>query len=481
MKKLIITLATLSFLLFPSLQAQDNLQALFYHASFYSPAEGPYVETYLKVFGESAKFVKTQESKFQASLKVTILFKQEDKIVEWRNYNLLSEEVSDTSNIQLSFIDQQRVSLPYGVYQMDLVLKDNNKEIDPLKHSQMIAVKYDDQEFKFSDIQFIESFSVTEENNVLSKSGYDLVPFVGDFYDENELKITFYTELYNLDKKIGDQEDFLFRYYLESYETTIQLSEFNKFQRQKASKVNVLLASLPLEKLPSGNYNLVVEARDRKNEELLLTKVPFMKSNPEIQLNLNDLDAVDISSTFAEKITDRDSLRFHIASLLPLANQLEHQYIKNIVKGGEVDKMQKFLFNFWKNQNPDYPDADWKIYKNEVQRVEASFGTKIKHGFETDQGRIWLRYGAPDNAEVSDHEPTAYPYIIWNFYRVENQSNRRFIFYNPNLVGTEYYLLHSDVKGEVYNPEWEMDLHSRAGALDGSTSWGSRSSSKMIK
>jgi GWxTD domain-containing protein len=481
MKKLIITLATLSFLTFPSLQGQNTLQALFYHAGFYSPQEGPYVETYLKVFGQSAKFVKNQSGKFQASLKVTIMFKQDEKIVEWRNYNLLSEEVADTSDIQQNFIDQQRISLPSGVYQMELILNDNNRKIEPLEHAQMISMEYDNSKLRFSDIQFIESYSPTEESNVLSKSGFDLVPFVGDFFDENVDKLTFYTELYNLDKQIGDQEDFLFRYYLESFETTVSLSEYNKFQRQKAGKVNVLMASVPIGNLPSGNFNLVVEAVDRTNQELLVNKIFFMKSNPTIQLNYDDIEAVDITSTFAEKISNSDSLKFYVASLYPMANSMEKQFIKNVVNADDIEKMQKFLYNFWTNINPDYPEIEWNRYKLEVARVEESFGTKIKHGFETDQGRVWLKYGPPDNAEFSDHEPTAYPYVIWQYYRLDRQNNRRFIFYNPALVGTEYYLLHSDAQGEIYNPEWQIDLHGRTAGSGGSSAWGSRAGSKIRK
>lgn len=488
MKKIILSLATLSFLIFPALNAQDNLQALFYHAGFYSPDEGPYVETYLKVFGESAEFLENQDGNFQASLEVTILFKQADEIVDWRKYNLLSEELADTSDRKANFIDQQRISLPSGVYQLELSLKDNNKDVPPLEHAQMLSLEYDDQEFRFSNFQFIEEYSVTEEDNILTKSGFDLVPFVGDFFDETEEKLIFYTELYNLDKKIGDQEDFLFRYYLESFETTTSFSDYNKFQRQKAGPVNVLLASIPIKDLQSGNYNLVVEARDRNNEELLVNKTFFMKSNPGVELRYDEIDAVDITATFAEKITDPDSLSFYVASLYPMANQMEKQFIKNVVNSKDQENMQKFMYNFWKNRNRDYPEASWNLYKKTVLQVENSFKTKIKHGFETDQGRVWLRYGAPNNTEFSNHEPNAYPYVIWHYYHLDNnQNNKRFIFYNPHLVGTEYILLHSDARGEVYNPYWQVDLHGRNSSLRNyddpsfDTGWGSRSSEKIIR
>ena len=121
-------------------------------------------------------------------------------------------------------------------------------------------------------------------------------------------------------------------------------------------------------------------------------------------------------------------------------------------------------------------------------KVEDRFKTQIKHGFETDMGRIWLRYGPPNDSEFSDHEPNSYPYAMWHYYTLEgNQSNKRFIFYNPHLVGTEYFLLHSDARGELYNPYWKVDLHGRNTNLrnyedyDFDSGWGGRAGSKIIK
>ncbi len=486
MKRSLLTLATLFFLIVSGLQSQ-NLQALFYHASFYSPTEGPYVETYLKVFGSSAKFIETNSGKFQSSIEVKILFKQNDEIVDFRFYNLLSEEIQDTANISTNFIDQQRVSLPYGIYQMELFLKDNNNESNLVEHAEMISMEYDDNKLRYSEFQFIESYSKTEEINILSKSGFDLIPFVGDFFDEEVDNLTFYTELYNLDEKIGQGNDFLFRYYLESFETTVSLAEYNRFQRQKAGPVNVILATIPINELPSGNYNLVVEARDKNNEELLVNKIFFQRNNPGFQVNLEDIESVDITATFAEKITNLDSIRFYVASLHPVSNQMEKQFLLNAINSDDVEKMQKFLYNFWSNRNKDYPSSEWTRYKQEVMRIEERFKTRIKHGFETDQGRIWLKYGSPNDVEFSDHEPNSYPYIMWHYYSLGNQTNKRFIFYNPHLVGTEFILIHSDARGEVFNPYWEVELHGRNTSLknydDASfdSGWGSRSSSKIIR
>lgn len=460
MKKTVILGACLTLLMITQVNAKE-LQALFYQASFFSPAEGPFVETYLKVFGPSAEYVKTTRGTYQASLEVTILFKKGDKIIDFRKYNLLSAEMEDTAKGQPHFIDQQRISLPFGVYQLELSLKDNHSKEAPIEVSKVLAMEFNNTDIKYSDFQFIESFQTTKKDNVLSKSGFDLVPYVGDFFPASQNSLTFYTELYNLDKKIGANQDFIYKYYLESFETNFSLGDFSKFQRQKASAVNPILATLSIAQLPSGNYNLVVEARDRNNELLLLNKIFFQRSNPGMQINLNDIQVIDITSTFAEKITSLDSLKFYLSSLAPVSTMMEIQFAKNLSQTTDIQNMQKYLYNFWKSRNDKGPEAEWTRYKLQVSLMEEAYKTKIKHGFETDMGRTWLKYGAPDQVEENKHEPNAYPYIIWKYYHIGDQNNKRFLFYNPHLAGTEYILLHSDARGEVYNQYWLFELSSR--------------------
>jgi len=482
MRNLLLILATLSLLSFSDLKAQKDLNGLFSVSTFYSPTEGSYVETYLKVFNQSANMVKTEDGTYQASLKVLIYFKQDGEIIEWKNYNLLSEKFQDTVNIQSSFLDLQRISLEPGIYQLELHVSDNNGESTPLEFAQVVSLEYNDTELAYSGIQLVEKYARTVENNILTKHGFDLVPYVGDFYDQYTNALSFYTELYNCDDKLEKDEDFLFRYYIESFETKIALSEYQRFQRQKAGGVNILFASLPIQDLPSGNYFLVVEANDKNDKELLSSRIFFMKSNPQAKLNMDDLNSVDITATFAEKITDHDSLKFYVQSLTPIAAQNETKHINYLSEDGKVVQLQKFLYNFWKEVNQSYPAEEWEIYKREVLRVENSFKTHIRHGFETDQGRIWLKYGRPDDIEISVHESAEYPYVIWQYNHALLQNNLKFLFYNPHLVGTEYYLAYTNARGETYDPSFE-GLNTRGQARSGNDGafWGNRMGSKINK
>ena len=101
-------------------------------------------------------------------------------------YNLSSPEIKDTSLIDFVFLDQQRYQLPEGDYTLSLNITDNNKNNEEIKHEQAISIKSINN--GFSDVQLLESYSQTIEKNILSKGGYDLVPFISNTHNTS-LKI----------------------------------------------------------------------------------------------------------------------------------------------------------------------------------------------------------------------------------------------------------------------------------------------------
>ena len=46
-------------------------------------------------------------------------------------------------------------------------------------------------------------------------------------------------------------------------------------------------------------------------------------------------------------------------------------------------------------------------------------------------------------------------------YQDNKQSNKKFVFYNPDLVTNKYTLIHSTAQGEINNHRWELLIHKR--------------------
>ena len=68
--------------------------------------------------------------------------------------------------------------------------------------------------------------------------------------------------------------DFLLRYYLSQYENSKILEQYSSFKKLSSAEIVPFLGAFNIKDLPSGNYLLVLEVRDNKNE-LLQTKKFF--------------------------------------------------------------------------------------------------------------------------------------------------------------------------------------------------------------
>lgn len=438
-----------------------SLEVYFMYASFNSP-EGPYIETYLSTIGKSAVFVKNANNKYQAEIEITMLFKKGEEIVSVNKYKLKSPEIADTNDLKPNFVDLQRISMPNGIYNFEMKIRDVNSGQNSFPFSDIIQIDYSNEKVQFSGLQLIESITPTTEVSLLTKNGYDLLPYISNFYPHNFNKISFYTEIYNTDKIIDS--DFMVRYYIESFETYKELETYSRFKKLSSSAIIPFIGEINIEDLASGNYNLVIEVKNRENVSIQKTKFFFQRSNT----TNNDLSALnqllknyDISTSFQGSMTNRDSLVQYVLCLRPISNDQEKPFIDYKAKTAQVDELQNYFMQFWLSRNNVQPGEIWRQYKEQVDYVDRNYRTPINRGYETDRGRVYLQYGVPNDIYVSKHEPNAYPYEIWHFYRVKNENNKKFIFYNPNIAGKEYELLHSDLTGEIKTPNWERLLSKR--------------------
>ncbi|MDR2011071.1 MAG: GWxTD domain-containing protein [Bacteroidales bacterium] len=482
MKKIFILL--FSIVLWVGAYANVEVYLLY---AFYNSPEGPYVETYMSTIGESLVYKETQSGTYQAEIEILLLFKQSGNIVHADKYSLFSPEINDISGTKPNFVDVQRISLANGIYNFEIHVKDKNSESAGSIYADIISVEFSDKDLSFGGIEFIESVSKTTQETIISKNGYDIIPYVSNFFPPNVEKLSFYIELYNSDKVIND--DFILRYYIENYETSREIDKYSRFKKMSGKNIIPFIGELNIKDLPSGNYNLVLDIRDRENQSLKKEKYFFQRSNL-VDENAEIAELVkefDIYATFSGEMSSIDSLVGYIKSLRPIANINEQRFIDHQVKGSSLGALQNFFVQFWISRNNINPNDVWKEYNEQIKYVNRLYQTSIRKGYETDMGVIYLKYGAPNSIYTSKHEPSAYPYEIWTYWKTPTETNRKFVFYNPNIVGKDFELLHSNATGEVKAPNWERMLQKRNNTfsnfdnLNADESWGSRALEEFNK
>lgn len=430
--------------------------------TYFAPGVTPYVENAIAIENRSAVYKEFEPGKFKATVEITTTFRKsgDSLVCNLSKVALDSPVESDTAHLDGAFIDQQRFSLPNGEYQMTINIADLNNPSSVSTETVTVTVNYPEGTPAISDILLFDAYDKAEQPHSCTKSGFDFLPRVYPFYGANVDKLHFYAEVYNGDK-LYDEGKFLVNYYIETVESSSRMQNYSFNKRFDVSQVNVLLNTIDIKDLPSGNYYLVIEMHDRSNALICSNSCFFQRSNPSVGYDIADLAGVNITNTFVSQITDIDTIRRYIRYLDPICTELERDYSTNLVRTDDLKTMQQFLFNFWSERSPMNPKQAFQEYLAAVHRVNMSFKTSSYPGYRTDRGYVFLKYGQPDRINEVPNEPGAYPYEIWHYYAVANQRNKRFVFMSKDSAANDYQLIHSDVIGEVNNPRWQLEIYSR--------------------
>lgn len=432
-------------------------KVFFNYKIYYTPTNDAYVTTMLQFSGGTFKYLNTPNGNLRTSVEITQVFKRQDSVVLADKYILDSPEMQDS--IVDDFFDVQHYGLEPGVYDYELIIKDLVSGEEVRGQQSLIINKMNPDKIQFSGVEFIQSAVPTEEKNNFVKNGYLLLPYMTNYYPPEMTKIAFYLELYNSQKVIGEEEKFLLTYSISNFDTNEPLEEIFQYQRLTPGPVVPVIGFLPIDAVPTGDFNLHLNVINKDNDTVASKIVFFQRRSDMIENTLN-LDEVVIDDTWMSEIPT-DSMHYFLGSIMPISPRYEYENIRKMLKTNDTTQMKKYFYSFWLKTDPADPGRAWYKYRRSIYHAEGLFGTQIKFAWETDRGRIWLKYGAPDQFIDRPNEPSAYPYQIWHYYRIGQRSNVRYVFYNPDLVTNDYPLLHSDMQGEIQNYRWQNDLHKR--------------------
>ncbi len=464
MKEILKTfLISLLFTIFLPLIGHCSPLATFNQKVFYVPNRGPVIETYFEIEANSIVLKDDGNGLLKGQVQLTLIFRQDSTIITFDKKTIDSPEM--TQGNLLNFLDVQRFALPPGEYILEIELKDMLDPSGQVQHKELdIKIPSPPEGIFMSDIELVSAFKKTETPGIYSKSGYDLLPMVNDDVLNAEMKeVVLYTEIYGTEA--NTEGKYLVRAYLENATNPSPIESTFKLSRMEAKPVNPLLLRLPIEKVESGNYNIVLEVRSTANELLAVKRLPVTRRAIETPKSLTNFTDAELANTWVAKYNNKPVLFEHIKSLRPIAGQAERNVIDNTFSDeqrSDLQYLQRYFYSFWVARNDTNSEQAWLDYYVKVQQAQKEYGTANKRGYETDQGRVYLQYGSPDDMTTRANEPSSYPYIIWRYYNVANRNNVKFVFYDPMLTGNDYQLLHTEnIPGEITNYRWKIMLQQR--------------------
>lgn len=457
MKKTILLFAT--FFLLAATAGAQGMKAFISHKAYCTNTMQPYIEFTFIIGGRTVNYAPAADGRFRADVEIQVDMMRDDTLVKQLHYILNSDSFEDTARLSKpDFADIQNVPMPQGDFFLYFYLIDLHGNGDTLSYIDKIAINFPEDAVSTSKLSLFRSLTAADGKGLFEKYGYELPPLYSNFVPESQYTLPFALEVYNTRRLLGSQK-IKADCYIQSAESRLVVNPNNVLSLQAPTDDVVLFINeFNVFNLPSGNYFAVVDLFDSRDSMIQSEKVFFQKSNPSVKLNLEEYSVSSVKGTFVEADTNHKELVENVKSLFPISTHIERDFYENNLKKVSTEQLQSYFYSFWKKRNPSNPEEAWKKYKARVDYVQDRFGSRQVKGYLTDRGRIYLQYGQPNEINEVPSDPVTLPYEIWHYYYLEGQSNVKFIFYDPVLTGRDYELLHSNLYGELNNPNWKMNL-----------------------
>lgn len=461
----VLLLLPLVFAAWPYRPVKAQVQLVVEPRTFHTADGRPLVEVNMAFLAGTFSTGADARGAAQASIEALTLVEQNDAIVAFRKSVVQGSDQLDPA--QHDLVHQELFELAPGLYDLVVEARDvSSPDTTITRHRVPLAVGTLPPGISVSDILFAERIVPAAEGEP-SKYGYVAVPLLTDYLPRSISKLNFYAEVHGTERTWGKDSLYMLTYQIEGYESKAVFGPYKRIIRAKAKPVEPVFAEFDIADLPSGNYVFALEVRDRTGTLITRREQFFQRNNPiAYNYDLQSMNALDLDGRFTGAFANRDTLIDHISSLRPIADPLEAKIIDDRHKDRDIELMKRFFYSFWANRSSE-PEKAWEAYRQEVVKVNRLFGCRVLKGYETDRGRVYLKYGAPNTMMDRFNEMGTLPYTIWHYYRAGQFTNRRFVFYQPDMVTNCFQLLHSEVPGEMSNPQWNNLLHVRNVAMPG--------------
>lgn len=431
---LFLTLATTNADEWPGKSDGD---LLFYadHAAFKGADGHTLVEFYVLLEAAQIQYV-PEDGKFvgEMFLSVTMLDTTGTTTTEnsWTR-RLSVDDLAKLGDGGALYRDVTGVQVPPGAYVAVLSVEDMFGDRAGEIRLPVEIPDYRDGRLAASDVVLASSVERTREASKFSKSGYDVVPNTTRTHLLGQ-PLNAYWELYHLAPgENAKSQTFVLGYSLtDTNGVAVRSFPTTRVKKPGSSAVKTLVVDTA--GLSPGRYYFQVEAFDSGSRQ-------HIKKRRSVRL-ASDQAAPE------EELTEDQLRQFsYYKSIKPLATK-EDLKVYDQLKGDDPALM-KFLRQFWKKLDPTPGTAINERLIEHIRRMRHSddyfSGRAGQAGSDTEMGRVYIQYGAPDDIERVSGE--AKPYEIWHYGRHE------FVFLDRNALGN-FELVHSDYPGELNNPMW---------------------------
>lgn len=372
------------------------------------------------------------EEKYHSQIEIdfSILNQNDEKLYNKKYSALISINPQKIVNTSEEFyIDKIIAEVKPGIYQLVVKISDMLNENSITWNKTFHTINPD--KISISDIE-INSFCKSDTTESFANFKRDNIIFLVNpnhlINPEIAPNFVYYFEIYKPNKKID--EFYNLHIEISSKFGSVHYQKDEKMQLQKYKKV--FYDSVSVANWESGSYEIFLTIFDSSGNKIT-------SSNEILYIKKGE-----------KKISKKDAESEYKFAKYFLTSQ-EKRIYENLDNKSKID----FLEKFWRENDPN-PISEVNEFKREIiQRTEYANQnfSHFEDGWKTDRGRIYIRFGKPEDVIDRSFNYRAKPYIIWKYYGFSG-GKKVYIFVDFSGQGNYKLVYRENDEKECTDPNW---------------------------
>jgi|GEM_PF-3541644 len=406
------------------------------HASFRGSEDLARLELYL-VMGRDHGSWEQVEGGYSAELNIMTQIIYEGENI-FTDYDAFTDRCEDPGGLDpLSALPRQmNFSMQEGKYTIRQSVFNSENKVLAQGEFEVEVPDFSSGGAMLSEIELVSAVVEQKERTLFSKYGvYDIIPKGSAVYDPGKQDIQLLLEMYGLGSKGTD------------YRVTASVLDLNGrlvhgFETEQFSvsqDMEVYINRFDIGVLKNGIYDFAIAVEPVGGSEMKRVKRIYIRNAVQ-----------DIDASAGGIYSDLDSVQLDsvLANLISLIDKDELDLFRRSSEKGK----REFLTNFWSDRVLRRGEGFRREIEQRISYANRQFSSLFQRGAITDRGQILIKYGYPDDVQVYSSISEGKPHDIWFYNKLEG--GVEFIFVDLDNSG-HYELVHSTMRGEKQNSNWE--------------------------
>jgi len=337
-----------------------------------------------------------------------------DSVIDRRNNQFVIPSFAYAWSHNLQVLDRISFLLRPGRYECDFTVACSTKAA---KQSRRISIEPDTNRFGLSDILLALNIIQDSTSTKFTKNQLQVIPNPSANYDVKNRLLYGYVEIY----APPGAADYAITYHVFGAKgDTVKAMER---QEPKISTSQTHVWAMNIAALKPGDYTMAINVRDLTSGGEALSRRPF-------HIVKQGQRSYRPAAVMGGK---------YYRDIKYLVSEKEYKRFLSYSPEGQ----DSYLAAFWKKY-------DYDEFERRIDHVDDQYTVANRKGSQTDRGRIYIKYGPPEEIVAHSFETGYKPNEHWKYYN----PNLHFIFVDLRGTG-DYLLVFSSDPRERTDPNWQ--------------------------